>query len=72
MEVLNISILPWTTRINVDRLNTAVISPLLHYSSNEFRSIFTTNIARCSIVDHGLLYYPQDLSTGNLAFDLDS
>ena len=70
MKNFDISILPGTTRINIDCFDLVVTEPLLDFGGNKLRGI-TADIARHPILDHRLLEYTQDLSGSDLPFDLD-
>ena len=53
VESFDIPVLPWTTRINVERFDTLFLEPLSQWTTDKLWTIVRSDGVRCSIfVDH--------------------
>jgi len=57
-EALNVTILPRTSRSDVDRLNRCLLHPVLDGVSDELGSVVAAQMLGCSVASDGRFQYP--------------
>src|ERR1035441_262974 len=65
VEALGITVLPWATRINVDRADRVVLEPLLDDLGDKLRAVVTADELWGSMLLYAFLQNPRHISRRN-------